>query len=69
MQAFQVTQAEAANFAKVWTKNGIAFILQDIHLDFATDFANVVLNSFIEKCQRDAAERLRQLQAQNVTLD
>lgn len=65
---FQVERAEAANFTKVWTKNGIAISLQDIHLDFATDFANIVLNSFIDKCTRDAMERVRQQEAAKIQL-
>lgn len=68
MQTHKVSREDTARFAKVWTKNGIAFILPDVGLDFATDYANIVIKSFIEQCQRDAAERIRQQQARQIVV-
>ncbi|PWT75557.1 MAG: hypothetical protein C5B59_08745 [Bacteroidetes bacterium] len=44
----QVPKQEAINFSKVW-KNpaGLTIILDDTAIQFAMDFANVVLKSFI----------------------
>jgi hypothetical protein len=46
----QVPRQEVINFSKVWTKGGIVVPMQDIHIDFAVDFANVVLKSFVLQC-------------------
>lgn len=50
----QINLKDAQQFSRVWTNNGVAIILQDVHLQFATDFANVVLKSFVENAQRAA---------------
>lgn len=50
-----VDRAQAENFGKVWTHRGVSIPLSDVSLQFATDFANVVLLSFVSKCQQDAA--------------
>jgi hypothetical protein len=44
----------ADGFAKVWTHNGLAFALDDVHKQFACDFANVVITSFIDQQQKAA---------------
>lgn len=44
----QVERGEALKFAQVWKHNGISIILSDAHIDFATDFANVVLRSLVQ---------------------
>lgn len=54
MSVFQVQRVEAQKFAQVWNKGGISMIIPDVALDFATDFANVVLNNFIAMCQANA---------------
>lgn len=52
MQQYKVQRQEAANFAKVWNHKGVALVIQDAHIEFATDFANVVLRNFIQMCQQ-----------------
>lgn len=52
-----VSAQDAKQFGKVWTHNGVAIVLQDVHLQFAADFANIVLKSFVENAQRAAAAR------------
>lgn len=51
---FKVERVEAESFSKVWNKNGISIILTPEAIDFAKDFANVVLNNFIHMCQAEA---------------
>jgi hypothetical protein len=50
----QVTLPEAKNFAQKWNFNGLTIPMDDVHLKFATDFANCVLVSFIQHCQQRA---------------
>ena len=56
----QVSAKDAQEFGKVWTHKGVAIFLSDIHFQFAADFANIVLKSFIENAQRQAAARAAQ---------
>jgi len=51
---FHVPRAEAESFSKVWNKGGITILLSPEAIDFATDFANVVLRNFIQVCQEQA---------------
>ena len=44
----KIEKKETASFAKVWNKGGVAIILDDTAISFATDWANIVLRSFIE---------------------
>lgn len=50
----QISPADAAKFGQVWTHNGVAIVMTDVHYKFAADFANIVLKSFIEDAQRKA---------------
>lgn len=52
----QVSLIDAAKFGQVWTHNGVAIVMTDVHHKFAADFANVVLRSFIEDAQRKASQ-------------
>jgi hypothetical protein len=54
MSVFQVPRVEAEKFARVWNKGGVTVILPDIAIDYARDFANVVLNNFIAMCQANS---------------
>ena len=56
--SFQVQRVETENFSKVWNKSGITILLSPESIDFATDFANVVLRNFIQMCQDDAKKQL-----------
>lgn len=51
---FKVNKSEAEAFAAIWNYKGIAAILPEMTIQFATDFANVVLRNFIEICQKQA---------------
>ena len=52
---FQVQRIEAEKFSKIWNKGGVHILLTQEAIDFATDFANVAIQSFIEVCQKQAA--------------
>lgn len=47
-----VTAKDASQFAQVWRHKGVAIPVLDIHAQFAADFANIVLKSFIEEAQK-----------------
>lgn len=55
MQPFKVTIEESKNFSKVWNYKGLAMPLDEVHCEFAKDFANVVLRSFVEQMMANAA--------------
>jgi len=47
MQIPQVDRKSVEGFAKIWNLNGVALLLNDAHIDFARDFANVTLRNFV----------------------
>ena len=51
----KVTKEEAKKFSNVWNFKGIAIIVDDVHCEFASNFANVVLKSFVENLMRQQA--------------
>lgn len=55
---------DAKGFSQVWNVKGVAIPLQDVHLQFATDFANVVLRNFIQQANAQAAARYKAAQEQ-----
>lgn len=64
----QVTLKDAHQFSNVWRHKGVAIPMQDIHLRFAADFANVALKSFIETAQRQAAAKAAEAAKPKVVL-
>ena len=57
---FKVEKKEAINFAQIWSnKYGLVLPLDDNAIQFATDFSNIVLNNFIQMCQKEAEERIK----------
>lgn len=60
MQPFKVTLPDAQGFAKVWNYKGIAVPIDEIHAQFACDYANVVLRSFVEMVQANAKKALEE---------
>lgn len=50
-------KSQAADFANRWRYKGLAIPLDDAHKQFAVDFANVVITSFLEAQQRAAQQR------------
>ena len=49
MQIPTVSKEQVSGFAKVWTYRGVALCLNDAHIEFAKDFANVMLRSFVQQ--------------------
>ena len=56
-QPFSVTVEDAQNFAKVWNYKGIAMPLDKIHCQFACDYANVAIRSFMQFIAEQAAAK------------
>lgn len=48
-QPFSVSLTDAQNFAKVWNYKGISVPLDEIHCQAMTDYANIVLKSFVDQ--------------------
>jgi hypothetical protein len=58
----KITKDQTANFAKVWNNNGIAILLDATAIQFATDWCNIVLASFIEDQVKKFAARAAAMQ-------
>lgn len=55
---FSIRIDEVRAFHEEWNKNRLIMIpMEDHHFQFTTDFANVMLSSFIELCQRSVRSR------------
>jgi hypothetical protein len=61
-QVPQVTKQEVENFAKIWTYRGLAIPMKEEHIQFAADFANVMLVSFVRMCQENMAAMVQKAQ-------
>lgn len=51
-----ITKEQTAAFAKVWDSGGIKIILDNTSIQFATDWANIVLKSFVADIAMQAAK-------------
>ena len=51
---FSIDKKDAQKFSQVWNYKGLAVPLLDAHVQFATDFANIVLKNFVIQCQQQA---------------
>jgi len=56
-QGVQVGIEEAHKFAQVWRYRGIVILLDEAHLQFATDFANVALQSLLARVRASQAKQ------------
>lgn len=67
---FSVNRAQTEGFAKVWkTPGGIHLTHSPATIQFATDFANVVLRGFIDMCKHQAQEHAKQAEAEQKPWD
>jgi hypothetical protein len=57
LQPFSVGLSDAVGFSKVWNYKGVQIPLDEVHCEFAKDFANVAINSFIDMTLKQAAAR------------
>lgn len=56
MEVPVVSRAEAKRFSKAWSHNGVALVIDDAYCQFAADFSNVVLRSFVQSLMQQQAE-------------
>jgi hypothetical protein len=68
IQVPSVPMADTAAFAKIWTNRGVVIPLQDTHLQFANDYANLVLRNFIVQATMANMQRAKQLESQKPKL-
>jgi hypothetical protein len=59
MQIPKVDKNQVEGFAKVWTYKGVALCLNDAHIEFAKDFANVMLKSFVQQVAAAQAAKVK----------
>lgn len=45
----------AEGFSQAWNYNGVAIVLDKVSQQFAVDFANMVITSFLQEQQKKAA--------------
>lgn len=56
-QLIQASKMEMARaFGKQWTHKGLAIFMDDTHYQFASDWANVLITSFVEQQAAQAAK-------------
>lgn len=55
----KVDPNDVKKFAQAWDLNGIKMILDSTSLQFATDFANVVLRSYVLNLKEQAAAAIK----------
>ena len=60
---------DAEGFAKVWNKSGITIILDKTAKEFARDFANIVLKSYVLDQLRSAMQAKAAAEAQPKILE
>lgn len=60
---FQIAKEETQRFSSQWKFNGLVIPMQDAHIQFATDFANIVLRDFIQYCKQQTLAKIAQAQA------
>lgn len=66
--AFRVSPTDATDFAKVWKYKGLSVPLTEVHAQFATDFANIAIRSFIEFTMAQAKARAEAETTKNAPL-
>lgn len=52
-----IKKEQTAAFAKAWDRSGIKMILDDTSVQFATDWANIVLKSYVDDALAKAAKK------------
>lgn len=56
MNVPKVTVAQAQQFARTWTCDGVAVILDAVHCRFAADLANAAVLGFVQQYARELLE-------------
>ena len=68
MQIPQVNKDQVAGFAKVWTYKGVAILLNEMHIEFAKDFANVMLRNFVQQIAQQQMAAAQAAAAKNIVV-
>jgi hypothetical protein len=66
MQMLKIDRKQVEGFAKVWTYKGVALCLNDAHIQFAADFAQQVLISFIENVKKQQMAAMEAAKAKQI---
>ena len=66
MQIPQVDRKSVEDFSKIWTYNGVTILLNEMHVQFAQDFANQTLRSFVHTVAAQQAAAIKAQQAKNI---
>ncbi len=66
MQLPQVDRKSVEGFARVWTYKGVALVLNDAHVQFAMDFANVMLRNFVQQVAQQQMAAAQATQAKKI---
>ena len=59
----QVTLDEVRRIGKAWRPGGLVVPLDDMHIRFAADVANLVLKNFVQMCAEQAAAQIKAARA------
>ena len=59
----QVTHDEVKRIGKAWRPGGLVVPLDDMHIRFAADVANLVLKNFVQMCAEQAAAAMKSAKA------
>jgi hypothetical protein len=57
IEDIKISLAEAQGFAKVWTCNGVAVLMDKHACQFAADFATIAVRSFVQQYLQREAEK------------
>jgi hypothetical protein len=68
-QSLQVSREEAHKFAQVWRYKGIVILMDDAHLQFATDFANIALQNLLQRVKASQAAKPKLVEGVNEHAD
>lgn len=69
MQIPRIDKKQVEGFAKVWTYKGVALCLNDAHIQFAADFAQQVLMSFIENVRKQQFAAIQAAKAKEIVME
>ena len=63
MQIPRVDKSQVLEFSKIWTYKGVALCLNDAHIQFAADFSNCMLHSFVQSVaeQQSKAQQVKNI--------
>jgi hypothetical protein len=66
MQIPKIDRKQVEGFAKVWTYKGVALCLNDAHIQFAADFAQQCIISFVQQVTQQQAAAIAAAKAKQI---